>query len=215
MLFEAPRVSANPRGRFPVTFYHRLVLVKASSYFRALLTGGLQEAVQAEVDVAIEAALLRPVLRFLYAGDGAAAGVDSANATELLGVAGMLQASSRSVSCGPGYRASVPFELALLLCLARPTRVYLASQVPELARCCEAVIAGNVTTENVAAVLAMARGESSGGALVAWCERFAVRSLPAAGAVDALAGAAEAEGAGAAGFLLPMLTAECRLRELI
>ena len=58
----------------------------------------------------------------------------------------------------------------------------------------------------------MTRGESSGEALVAWCERFAVLSLPAAGAVDALVGAAAAAGGGAAGFLLPMLTAKCPLR---
>ena len=73
---------------FPV---HKLLLVKISSYLRALLTGGLQEAAQAEVSVAIESALLRPVLRFLYTSDGEVAGVDSENATELLGVAGMLQ----------------------------------------------------------------------------------------------------------------------------
>ena len=71
------------------------MLGKASAYFRSLLTGGLQEAAQAEVGIDLEAALLRPVLRFLYSGDGEAAGVDAANATELLGVAGMLQASVR------------------------------------------------------------------------------------------------------------------------
>ena len=67
--------------------------MNASAYFLSLLTGGLQEAAQAEVRVELKAALLRPVLRFLYCGDGGAAGVDAANATELLGVAGMLQAS--------------------------------------------------------------------------------------------------------------------------
>ncbi len=116
---EAPR-AANSSRASPPPFHHRLVLVKASSYFRALLTGGLQEATQAEVGVAIEAALLRPVLRFLYAGDGAAAGVDSTNATELLGVAGMLQASVvASRGSGPGIpRASVVYALSsLALCM--------------------------------------------------------------------------------------------------
>ena len=48
--------------------------------------------------------------------------------------------------------------------------------MPELARCCEAVIAQNVTSENVVEVLAMARGEGlAGAALAAWCESFALQ----------------------------------------
>ena len=50
--------------------------------------------------------------------------------------------------------------------------------MPELARCCEAAIARNVTPENVAEVLIMARGEGQmGAALVTWCEGFALQVL--------------------------------------
>ena len=147
-------------------------MAKASAYFRSLLAGGLQESGQAEVRVNIASALLKPVLRFLYTGDGATAGVDAANATELLGVAGMLL-------------------------------------VPELARCCEIEVAANVTVGNVAEVLAMARGEILGAALVAWCEGFALRSLPAEGAVEALVGLP-----GGAAALLPALAAGSPLREM-
>ena len=80
-------------------------------------------------------------------------------------------------------------------------------QVPELARCCEAVIASNVSAENVADVHAMAKGEASGAALVEFCEGFALRHLPSKGPVEVLKGLPAAR-------LRSALKPGCALREM-
>ena len=77
----------------------RLVLCKNSEYFKGLLTGGCREAAQVEVGVEIPSALLGVVLKFLYSGDCAASGMNAENATELLGVAAMLQVRELARAC--------------------------------------------------------------------------------------------------------------------
>ena len=58
--------------------------------------------------------------------------------------------------------------------------------LPQLKRCCEREITRNVDAANVGEMLALAQSEGMP-EVEAWCVAFAVRALPAEGAVRALA----------------------------